>query len=125
MQYHGGYSATARRHRKRAAVLSQRMRRGDGNAALSLRKRRYGLLSIAKHGWRVRVALMNQARKAKCKLRREERAAGAQATAVLVEQLQERGERKTQARIAEMERAARQAARELEARLQRQRPVRS
>jgi hypothetical protein len=101
------------------------MRLGDGDAALRLMKRRYALRNIAKHGWVWRLRLATQAWQAKCKLRREERAAGAQATAVLVEQLQERGERKTQARIAEMERAARQAARELEARLQRQRPGRS
>jgi hypothetical protein len=122
---HGGNSRTAQRRRKRAAVLSQQMRHGDGAAALSLLKRGHALKGIAMRGWGWRLRLAVQARLAKCKLRREERAAGAQVLAAQHAALEERGERKTREQVAVMERAHKQALKELEARLQRQRPVRS
>src|ERR1700757_611023 len=65
----GGYSRTARRRRDKAAILSQAMRRGDGQAALSLVQRRRALQGIAKHGWSFKVHAMNVARYQKRKQR--------------------------------------------------------
>jgi hypothetical protein len=125
MHVHGGDSRRAKANRKRATGLARRMAHGDSAAAFSLMQRGRGLRSAAKGGWHWQLQLATAAWVAKCKLRREERAAGAQLTEAQHAQLQERGERKTQAQIAVMERAQKQAQKELEARLQRQRPVRS
>jgi hypothetical protein len=59
---HGGNSRSARKRRTRAAILSQRMRNGDPEAAFSLLQRRRALQGIAKSGWRRRLALANAAR---------------------------------------------------------------
>ena len=115
---HGGYSRRARQRRKRAALLSQRMRQGDGRAALSLLKRRHALQGIAKRGWGWRLRLATQASAAKRKLQKEEREAEATRIAALQE-------RKSRERDMAMERAHKQAMRELEARRQMQRPGRS
>jgi len=68
---HGGYSRTARKRRKIAALLSQQMRRGDGDAAFRLLQRRRALQGIAKHGWALRVHAMNVARYQKREQRME------------------------------------------------------
>jgi hypothetical protein len=62
---HGGYSRLARKRRRRAAVLSQQMRRGDGNAAFRLLQRGRALHGIAKRGWGWRLAMANAARQGK------------------------------------------------------------
>ena len=110
----GGYSRAARKRRERAAVLCQQMRRGDRKAALSLLQRRRGLLGIAKGGWGWRVQLMNQARLAKRRLQKWERESEAMRIAALQE-------RQVRERDVAAERARKQALKELEARLQRQR----
>jgi hypothetical protein len=68
---HGGYSKSARKRRKRAAILSQRMRDGDPGAAFRLLQRRRALQGIAKRGYRWRLVLANAARLGK----REQRVA--------------------------------------------------
>jgi hypothetical protein len=62
MHPHRGYSRSARKRRKRAAVLSQRMRDGDSEAAFRLRQRQRALRGIKKHGWDWRLAKANAAR---------------------------------------------------------------
>jgi hypothetical protein len=66
---HGGYSRTAKARRRRAASLSQQMRRGDGKAAFSLWQRRRALAGIKKNGWSFKVNAMNCARYRKRQLR--------------------------------------------------------
>ncbi|SRR6266851_505344 len=74
---HGGYSRTARKRRYRAALLSQLMRHGDGDAAFRLLQRRRALQGIAKRGWGWRLSLANNARHR----RRKQRLAAAAITA--------------------------------------------
>jgi len=62
MQKSGGFSRTARKRHRRAGLLSQRMRHGDGDAALRLLQRRRALAGIKKNGWPFRVHAMNCAR---------------------------------------------------------------
>jgi len=58
----GGHSRSAVERRRRARVLSQQMRYGDGHAAFRLLQRQRALQGIAKRGWRWRLALANAAR---------------------------------------------------------------
>jgi hypothetical protein len=62
MQRSGGHSRTACKRRNRAALLSQRMRRGDSDAAFRLKQRRRALAGIKKNGWSLKVLAMNAAR---------------------------------------------------------------
>jgi hypothetical protein len=57
-----GKSRTALWKRKRATKLAARAWRGDHDAARRLVRRRWGLLSIAKHGWASRVEAMTLGR---------------------------------------------------------------
>jgi Transposase DDE domain group 1 len=59
---HGGNSRSARKRRKRTAILSQAMRDGDPDAAFRLLQRRRALQGIAKRGYRWRLVLANAAR---------------------------------------------------------------
>jgi hypothetical protein len=74
---HGGNSRSARKRRRRAAVLCQQMRHGDRKAVFSLLQRRRALQGIAKLGSSWRVQLMNQARLAKRRLQRQDQEAEA------------------------------------------------
>jgi hypothetical protein len=57
-----GHSRSAEKRRGRAAVLSQKMRHGDADAAFRLLQRRRALQGIAKGGWGWRLQLANAAR---------------------------------------------------------------
>ena len=73
---HGGYSQSARKRRRLAGALSQRLRRGDGDAAFRLLQRGRALRGCQKLGWRWRLALANAVRK-----RNHEELLGAKAAA--------------------------------------------
>jgi len=62
---HGGYSRSAQKRRERAAMLSQQMRHGDGDAAFRLLQRRRALSGIKKRGWSSQVRTMNETRRDK------------------------------------------------------------
>ena len=60
---HGGHSQSARKRRRLAGALSQRMHHGDGNAAFRLLQRGRALKGVKKLGWHWRLAMANAARK--------------------------------------------------------------
>jgi len=92
-------------------MLSQRMRRGDGGAALSLVQRRRALQGIAKHGSSWRIKLMNLARLAKLRLKKLDRESEDR-------RIKARAERQLRERDAACDRMLKQAASELQNRLQ-------
>ena len=105
------------------------MRRGDRKAAFSLLQRRRALQGIAKHGWALRVHAMNAARYWKSKQRLERPWTLETPQMTRVRQAAELQMRLAERVTLECERAAeqarKQALKEHEARLQRQRPARS
>ena len=70
LESHCGSSRSARERRKRAAILSREMRRGDSDAAFCLLQGRRALQGIAKGGWGWRLQLANAARLRKQSSRR-------------------------------------------------------
>jgi len=60
---HGGHSQSARKRRRLAGALSQRMHCGDGDAAFRLLQRGRALKGVKKLGWHWRLAMANAARK--------------------------------------------------------------
>src|SRR5262249_3709122 len=95
----------------RAAILAQGMRRGDGEAALGLVQRRRVLQGIPQHGSSWRIQLMNRARLAKLRLKKLDRESEER-------RIKARAQRQQSERDTAWDRMLKQAASELQNRLQ-------